>query len=78
MLRDTHRRSVIAIRNAVPPGSGQKRLPSLINALTDRLRDEWSLEQISGFVAPLKRIGVSHQWVYSMFWDDKARGGDLW
>ncbi|MGP5144705.1 transposase, partial [Vreelandella alkaliphila] len=55
-----------------------KQLPSLINAVADRLREEWSPEQISGFMAPLTGIGVSHQWVYSLIWDDKAKGGDLW
>lgn len=52
-----------------------KRLPSLVNAVSDRLREA---EQVSGFMAPFTGIGVSHQWVYSLIWDDKARGGDLW
>ncbi|WP_458527445.1 IS30 family transposase [Onishia taeanensis] len=55
-----------------------KRLPSMIAAVVDRLREEWSPEQISGFMAPLSGVGVSHQWIYSLVWDDKARGGDLW
>nr|WP_016856321.1 IS30 family transposase [Halomonas smyrnensis] len=55
-----------------------KRLPSMIAAVVDRLREEWSPEQISGFMAPLSGVGVSHQWIYSLIWDDKARGGDLW
>ncbi|MHA3025188.1 IS30 family transposase [Chromohalobacter israelensis] len=55
-----------------------KRLPSMITAVVDRLREEWSPEQISGFMAPLSGVGVSHQWIYSLIWDDKARGGDLW
>lgn len=54
-----------------------KRLPSMIAAVADRLREEWSPQQISGFMAPLTGIGVSHQWVYSLIWDDKAQGGDL-
>jgi IS30 family transposase len=55
-----------------------KRLPSLMTAVVGRLREEWSPEQISGFMAPLAGVGVSHQWIYSLIWDDKARGGDLW
>ena len=27
---------------------------------------------------PLAGIGVSHQWIYSLIWDDRAQGGDLW
>ena len=55
-----------------------KRLPSMITAVVDRLREEWSPQQISGFMAPLAVVGVSHQWIYSLIWDDKAQGGDLW
>ncbi|WP_355661575.1 IS30 family transposase [Halomonas salifodinae] len=55
-----------------------KRLPGVIAAVVDRLREEWSPEQISSFMAPLSGVGVSHQWIYSLIWDDKARGGDLW
>ncbi|MDN6323137.1 MAG: IS30 family transposase, partial [Halomonas sp.] len=32
----------------------------------------------SGCMAPLAGIGVSHQWIYSLIWDDRAQGGDLW
>ncbi|MEH6643589.1 IS30 family transposase [Vreelandella glaciei] len=55
-----------------------KRLPSMIAAVADRLREEWSPQQISGFMAPLASGGISHQWIYSLIWDDKAQGGDLW
>lgn len=54
-----------------------KRLPSMMAAVTGRLREEWSPQQISGFIAPLARVSVSHQWIYSLIWDDKSRGGDL-
>ncbi|MGP9768791.1 IS30 family transposase, partial [Halomonas sp. AOP13-D3-9] len=55
-----------------------KRLPSMINIVAQQLREEWSPEQISGFMATLIGIGVSHQWIYALICDDKARGGDLW
>ncbi|SDJ60928.1 Transposase and inactivated derivatives, IS30 family [Billgrantia gudaonensis] len=50
----------------------------MITAVVGRLREEWSPQQISGFIAPLAGVGVSHQWIYSLIWDDKALGGDLW
>ncbi|MBY5940639.1 hypothetical protein [Halomonas sp. DP5N14-9] len=53
-------------------------MPSMIAAVVDRLREEWSPEQISGFMSPLSGVGVSPQWFYSLIWDDKASGGDLW
>ncbi|MFC0382087.1 helix-turn-helix domain-containing protein [Chromohalobacter israelensis] len=52
-----------------------KRLFSMIIAVAGRLREEWSPEQISGFMVPLAGVGVSQQWIYSLIWDDKARGG---
>ncbi|GEN29685.1 hypothetical protein HVA01_33310 [Halovibrio variabilis] len=55
-----------------------KRLPSMINIVAKQLREEWSPEQISGFMAPLIDKGVSYQWIYALIWDDKTRGGDLW
>ncbi|MBS3670005.1 IS30 family transposase [Vreelandella boliviensis] len=55
-----------------------KRLPSLMDFVARRIREEWSPEQISGFMAPLIGVGVSHQWIYSLIWDDKARRGALW
>lgn len=55
-----------------------KRLPSMIAAVAGRLREEWSPEQISRFIAPLPGMSVSHQWICTMIWDDKASGGDLW
>jgi len=33
-----------------------KRLPSMITAVADRLREEWSTEQISGFMALLSCV----------------------
>ncbi|MDI4637432.1 MULTISPECIES: IS30 family transposase [Halomonadaceae] len=55
-----------------------KRLPSLIRWITRQLRDEWSPEQISGFMANVNGTRVSHEWIYSLIRDDKARGGHLW
>ncbi|MDR5903606.1 hypothetical protein [Halomonas icarae] len=52
-------------------------MPSVIAAVVDRLGEEWSLEQISDFLASLIGVSVSHQWTYALIWDDKARGGDL-
>jgi len=34
--------------------------------------------QISGFMAQANGAYVSHQWIYSLICDDKARDGQLW
>jgi len=38
----------------------------MITVVVGPLLEEWSLQQISGFIAPLAGIGVSHQWIYSL------------
>jgi IS30 family transposase len=55
-----------------------KRLSSLIRWVDGQLMDEWSPQQISGFMAKTNRICVSHQWFYALIWDDKKHGGELW
>lgn len=54
--------------------------------LTARLRrriisklqtQRWSPEQISGWLGG-QNIGLSHEWIYRMIWQDKRDGGNLW
>ena len=40
--------------------------------------DEWSPQQISGFIANANVVYVSHQWIYALIWDDKKHSGELW
>jgi len=42
-----------------------KRLPSLIRWVTGQLMDEWSPQQISGFMANANGAYLSHQWIIS-------------
>lgn len=55
-----------------------KRLPSLIRCVTGQLMDEWSPQQIRGFMANANGVYVSPQWIYALIWDDKKHGGILW
>ncbi|WP_254696533.1 helix-turn-helix domain-containing protein [Cobetia marina] len=43
-----------------------KRLPGMMAAVAGQLREEWSPQQISGFMASLASVSVSHQWIYTM------------
>jgi len=43
-----------------------KRLPNMMAAFAGRLHDEGSPQQISGFMAPLAGVIVSHHWIYSL------------
>ncbi len=41
------------------------------------LREEWSPEQISGWLAVEKALPISHEWIYRYVYEDKRQGGDL-
>lgn len=42
------------------------------------LREDWSPEQISLWLADEKAIYISHEWIYQYVLQDKSRGGDLY
>lgn len=42
------------------------------------LREEWSPEQISGWLLQEKQVSISHEWIYQYVLNDKAQGGDLY
>jgi IS30 family transposase len=44
----------------------------------DLLRDEWSPEQISLWLASERAIRISHEWIYQYVLQDKSKGGDLY
>jgi IS30 family transposase len=54
-----------------------KRFPELIAWVSDRLRDKWSPEQISGSIKAAGVDLISHEWIYQLVLRDKAAGGDL-
>jgi len=41
------------------------------------LREEWSPEQVSGWLSIEQGLQVSHEWIYQYVYADKRRGGDL-
>jgi len=41
------------------------------------LREDWSPEQVSGWLKVEKGLLVSHEWIYLHIYDDKYHGGDL-
>ena len=41
------------------------------------LREEWSPEQVSGWLSIEQGLHVSHEWIYQYVYADKRRGGDL-
>ena len=45
--------------------------------IDEKLRQEWSPEQISGWLKKNTDIAVSHEWIYQHIFLDKRTGGDL-
>ena len=41
------------------------------------LREDWSPEQISGWLRQHENLEVSHEWIYQYVYEDKRRGGNL-
>ena len=41
------------------------------------LREDWSPEQISGWLTREEGVSVSHERIYQHVYEDKRRGGDL-
>lgn len=41
------------------------------------LREDWSPEQISGWLLREEDVSISHEWIYRYVYADKRRGGDL-
>ena len=42
------------------------------------LREDWSPEQVSLWLAQEKRLRISHEWIYHYILRDKQQGGDLY
>lgn len=52
--------------------------PDLWLRIESLLGDEWSPEQISGWLQLNEGIKVSHEWIYQHIWKDKTQGGSLY
>jgi transposase, IS30 family len=46
--------------------------------IDEKLRTDWSPEQVSHWVKRCHGIQVSHEWIYTHIWDDKKTGGKLY
>lgn len=56
----------------------QPRVPTERWARVEQLlREDWSPEQISGWLRVNHGVTVSHEWIYQYVYNDKRQGGDL-
>ncbi len=51
--------------------------PQTWQLITEKLRADWSPEQISGWMHRNERVQVSHEWIYQYVLNDKRAGADL-
>ena len=59
--------------------SVKKRIKAEIWARIDeKLRQDWSPEQVSGWLKKNTDTRVSHEWIYQHIYKDKRSGGDLY
>ena len=55
-----------------------KRQPALLAKVAELLREDWSPEQIAGWLTSQGYPLVSHEWIYRYVADDQRQGGDLY
>ena len=55
-----------------------KMTPELISVVEAKLREEWSPEQVSGWLKREMSTAVSHERIYQHVWSNKRAGGDLY
>lgn len=53
-------------------------MPETWSQVERLLREEWSPEQISGWLATEKAVAISHEWIYQYVYHDKRQGGVLY
>jgi len=45
--------------------------------IEEKIRQDWSPEQITLWMEKFREISVSHEWIYQYIYEDKRAGGDL-
>lgn len=55
-----------------------KMVPSLTTLVEEKLSEQWSPEQVSGWLLFEKDISLSHERIYQHIWADKQSGGTLY
>jgi transposase, IS30 family len=66
-------------RRAAASGAPRKMKPSLVREIEEKLtQEQWSPDQISGWLKRQGRAFVSCERIYRHIWKDKRNGGGLW
>jgi IS30 family transposase len=67
----------LAIERRVGAAKSVKMTPEMVRRVEQKLRENWSPEQISGWLATERGESLSHERIYLHVWSDKSAGGDL-
>jgi IS30 family transposase len=68
-----------AARRAAASGAPRKMQPGLVREIEEKLtQEQWSPDQISGWLKSQGRAFVSCERIYRHIWKDKRNGGGLW
>jgi IS30 family transposase len=66
-------------RRAAASGAPRKMKPGLVREIEEKLtQDQWSPDQISGWLKRQGRVFISCERIYRHIWKDKRNGGELW
>lgn len=66
-------------RRAAASGAPRKMKPGLVREIEEKLtQEQWSPDQISGWLKRQGRAFVSCERIYRHIWKDKKNGGELW
>ena len=55
-----------------------KMTDEVVDLIEKQLREQWSPEQVSGWLNETHGVSLSHERIYLHIWDDKRAGGDLY
>lgn len=55
-----------------------KMIPEHIKLIESKIREDWSPEQISGWLLDEKSLLLSHERIYQHIWSNKRKDGDLY
>lgn len=67
----------LAVRRRLQATKFIKMTPQLVDIIADLIRQDFSPEQVSGFLRKTQRINISHETIYQYVLYDKANGGTL-
>lgn len=62
-------------REAVSPS---KMTTEMVGLIEEKVREDWSPEQVSGWLLEAQETLISHETIYRHIWADKQAGGDLY